>query len=344
MKKYLNTLYLTSKGTYIHKERETIIVEIEKKKAAQFPLHTIGNIYCFGQVMVSPALMGFCGEKGVGLAFFTWYGKFLARVAGPVSGNVLLRRTQYRFADDQSKCLDFSKNVIGAKVASTRASLQRHLRNYPETERKKEITEAIEIKKRNLKRVKVADNIGRVRGLEGEAAHAYFSVLNDLIVKQKEDFIISHRNRRPPKDNVNAMLSFVYTLIEHDCISACEGVGLDPSVGFLHRDRPGRYSLALDFLEEFRSFIGDRLVLSLINRGQVRKNDFETTESGAVRMGERARKTILTAYQDRKKSEMEHPFFKEKAPVGLFFHFQAQLLARHLRGDIDFYPPFYWRS
>ncbi len=181
MKKYLNTLYLTSNGTYIHKERETIVVEIEKEKAAQFPLHTIGNIFCFGQVMVSPQLMGFCGEQGVGLAFFTWYGKFLARISGPVSGNILLRRFQYRYADDEKKCLEFSRNLIGAKIASTRASLQRHLRNYPEAENKAGIAEVINLQKRNLNRIKKAGTVDQIRGFEGDTAHAYFGVLNDLI-------------------------------------------------------------------------------------------------------------------------------------------------------------------
>jgi len=344
MKKYLNTLYLTTDGTYLHKERETVVVEIEGKKAGQFPIHTIGNIFCFGRVMVSPALMGFCGESGVGLAFFTWYGKFQARVQGPVSGNVLLRRTQYRFADYEEKCLEYSRNLIGAKIASTRVSLQRHIRNNPNCAENDSIKEIIDLKKQILHRLKVADSPETVRGFEGEAAHGYFSVLNHLILKTSEDFSITGRNRRPPRDRVNALLSFIYTLIEHDCVSACEGVGLDPAVGFLHRDRPGRNSLALDMMEEFRCFLADRLTLSLINRGQVKGSDFKITETGGVQMNDKARKTVLSAYQDRKKEEVEHPFLKERAPIGLFFHLQAQLLARHLRGDIDFYPPFVWRG
>lgn len=343
MKKYLNTLYLTTDGTYIHKERETVVVEIEGKKAAQFSIHTIGNIFCFGRVMVSPALMGFCGESGVGLAFFTWYGKFQARVHGPVSGNVLLRRAQYRYADDQDKCVEFSRNIIGAKIASTRVSLQRHIRNYPDHPQNNNITKAINLKKQILHRLKVAGDPDTIRGFEGDAAHTYFEVLNHLILKNKDDFSITSRNRRPPRDKVNALLSFIYTLIEHDCVSACEGVGLDPAVGFLHRDRPGRNSLALDMMEEFRAFLGDRLVLSLINRRQVNGSDFKITEAGGVQMNDSARKTVLAAYQDRKKEEIEHPFLKEKAPIGLFFHLQAQLLSRHLRCDIDFYPPFVWR-
>ncbi len=344
MKKYLNTLYLTTDGTYIHKERETIVVEIDGKKAAQFPIHTIGNIFCFGRVMASPALMAFCGEAGVGLAFFTWYGKFQVRVTGPVCGNVLLRRTQYRYADDPVKCLEISRSSIGAKVHSSRTCLQRFLRNYPTNPNAGAVQTVVDRKVQILHRIKEARDSELLRGYEGEAANHYFDVFDHLITQQKTAFIMNGRNRRPPLDRVNALLSFIYTLIQHDCVSACEGVGLDPAVGFLHRDRPGRYSLALDLMEEFRAFIGDRLVLSLINRNQVGEKDFTIAETGAVQMSDAARKTILAAYQDRKKEEIEHPFLKEPAPIGLFFHIQAQLLARYLRGDLDFYPPFVWRT
>lgn len=343
MKKYLNTLYLTTDGTYIHKERETVVIEIDGKKAAQFPIHTIGNIFCFGRVMVSPALMGFCGEKNIGLAFFTWYGKFLARVLGPVSGNVLLRREQYRRADDEMKCLEICRNIVGAKVASSRVSLQRFIRNNSNLPCVEAVSKVISTKKEILRKIKNASDVNVLRGYEGEAAHCYFSVFNNLILQQKEGFEMKGRSRRPPLDKVNALLSFIYTLIKYDCVSACEGVGLDPAVGYLHRDRPGRFGLALDIMEEFRAFLGDRLVLSLINRGQIKGKEFTITESGAVQMSDSARKTVLTAYQERKKEELEHPFLKESAPVGLFFHIQAQLFARYLRSDIDFYPPFVWR-
>lgn len=343
MKKYLNTLYLTTDGTYIHKERETVVVEIDKKKVAQFPIHTIGNIFCFGRVMVSPYMMGFCGKSGVGLAFFSSYGKFLARVHGQVSGNVLLRRGQYRIADDESRHIDIVRNIVGAKIASTRVSLQRFLRNNPEFEDFRKISTVIDRKKGILNRIKNADTVDTIRGYEGEAAALYFGIFDKLILKNKDDFFLKGRNRRPPLDNVNALLSFIYTLIYHDCVSACEGVGLDPAVGFLHKDRPGRYGLALDICEEFRAFMGDRLTLSLINRKQINGKGFEVTGSGAVKMDDETRKKVLSAYQERKKEELEHPFLKEKAPIGLFFHLQAQLLARNIRGDVEFYPPFIWR-
>ena len=343
MKKYLNTLYLTTSGTYLHKERETIVVEVERKKIAQFPIHIIGNIFCFGNIMVSPSLMGFCGENGVGLAFFTDYGKFQARINGRVSGNVLLRREQYRIADDEEKHIDIVRNIIGAKIASTRVSLQRFLRNSPDCENIEEISVVIRRGKEILNRVKNCESVDIIRGYEGEFAASYFSVFDSMILKNRDDFFMKNRNRRPPLDNVNALLSFIYTLISHDSVSACEGVGLDPAVGFLHKDRPGRYGLALDITEEFRAFIADRLVLSLINRKQVTGKGFKTTGSGAVRMDDDTRKIVLSAYQDRKKEEIEHPFLKEKAPIGLLFHLQAQLLSRYIRGDIEKYPPFIWR-
>ncbi|ERP31660.1 type I-C CRISPR-associated endonuclease Cas1c [Chitinivibrio alkaliphilus] len=344
MKKYLNTLYLTTDGTYIHKQRETIIIEIEGEKAAQLPIHTIANIYCFGRVMVSPALMGFCGERGVGLAFFTWYGKFLARVQGAVSGNVLLRKAQYRTSEDPQAVLEIAKNSVGAKIHSSRTSLQRLLRNYPDHQNRENIEAVIQRKKQILHRIRDCCDIDSVRGYEGEGALQYFSVFDSCITKNKEYFYLAGRNRRPPRDAVNSLLSLFYTLITQDCVSACEGVGLDPAVGFLHRDRPGRNSLALDLCEEFRCYIADRLTLSLINRQQITPKDFIVSEVGAYSLKGDARKTVLAAYQDRKKEEVIHPFLKEKAPLGLFFHLQAQLMSRFLRGDIEFYPPFIWRS
>jgi len=343
MKKYLNTLYITTNGTYLHKERETIVVEVERKKVAQFPIHLIGNIFCLGRIMVSPDLMAFCGENGVGLAFFTDYGKFQARISGRVSGNVLLRREQYRIADDQTKHIDIVKNIIAAKISSSRTSLQRFLRNNQESQHRQQIKDVINRNKEILQSLQTLTTVNQIRGYEGEAAANYFSIFDHMILKNKKDFFFKLRNRRPPLDNVNALLSFLYTLILHDCISACEGIGLDPAVGFLHKDRPGRSSLALDLSEEFRAFISDRLVLSLINRQQISPKGFTITSSGAVRMDDKTRKIVITAYQDRKKEQIEHPFLKEKAHIGLLFHLQAQLLSRHIRGDIQQYPPFIWR-
>ena len=343
MRKYLNTLYITTDGAYLHKERETLVVEIERRKKLQLPIHTIGNIFCFGRIMVSPPFMGFCGETGVGLAFFSRNGRFLARIHGPVSGNVLLRRQQYRFSDETERTLQTAIPIIGAKIASSRTSLQRVLRNNPRLEGRNEIGKILEQLRGILRRVKEAKSLEHLRGYEGQAANHYFSVFNHFILRDKKHFFLRDRNRRPPRDRVNAMLSFLYALIYQDCISACEGVGLDPAVGFLHRDRPGRYSLALDIMEEFRPFLADRVVLSLINRGQVRAKGFRLTESGAVRMDDTTRKTVISSYQDRKKEEVIHPFLGEKAPIGLFFHLQAMLMARYIRGDLDFYPPYVWR-
>jgi len=343
MKKYLNTLYITTDGAYLHKERETLVVEIEKKKKLQLPIQTIGNICCLGRIMVSPAFMGFCGENGVGLVFFSSHGKFLARMTGSVSGNVLLRRQQYRFADDPEKSLQTAIPIIGAKIATSRTSLQRVLRNNPMIDGSQEVEETLKRLKGILQQVQACRSLEHLRGYEGEAAHHYFGVFSHCILRDKQHFFLKYRNRRPPLDPVNALLSFLYALLHQDCVSACEGVGLDPAVGFLHRDRPGRFGLALDMMEEFRPFIADRVVLSLINRGQVTAKGFRATESGAVRMDDTTRKTVIAAYQDRKKEELIHPFLGDKAPIGLFFHLQAMLMSRYIRGDLDFYPPFVWR-
>jgi CRISP-associated protein Cas1 len=343
MKKYLNTLYITKEGAYVHKERETVVVEVERKKVLQLPIHTIGNFFCFGNIMVSPQFMAFCSKNGAGLAFFSTYGKFLARVQGPISGNVLLRREQYRRSDNPDKTLDIVKNIVGAKVASTRTSLQRTLRNYPDIKEKDRIAAVVSKLKFILQQINIGASIDIVRGYEGEAAALYFSVFDALILKMKDKFYLQGRNRRPPRDNVNALLSFLYTIVLQDCVSACEGVGLDPAVGFLHRDRPGRPGLALDLLEEFRAYIADRLVLNMINLRQISAKGLISTESGAVRMDDETRKKVLTSYQERKQEEITHPFLKEKIKIGLVFHVQAMLMSRFIRRDIDFYPPFIWK-
>jgi len=341
----LNTLYVSTQGCYLHREGETVIVRRERRKVLQLPIHTLSGIVCFGNVLCSPPLLGLCAERDVAVSFLSRNGRFLARVTGPVKGNVLLRREQYRKADDGEATRRIAVNEVSGKLANSRLVINRTLRDHAgkvDAEALRGASAAID---HIIDRVGRAKDADEVRGFEGQAAAAYFGVFDHLIVDvdQKNDFIFSGRNRRPPLDEVNALLSFVYTLLEHDVRSAVETVGLDPAVGFLHRDRPGRYGLALDLMEEFRPVIADRLVLSLINRRQVNKRGFTRTASGAVVMDDATRKTVLAEYQTRKQDEVLHPFIGETVKIGLLFFIQANLLARHLRGDLDGYPPFFWR-
>lgn len=335
MKKLLNTLYITRQETYLHKERETIVIKQGDEKLGQFPALTIGNILCFGLVTVSPPLMGYCGEQGIGLSFYTEYGRFLARVQGKQTGNVLLRRTQYRVADDAVKANQIAKVMVAAKIANARSVLMRDVRNHGENQA---MTEVIRRLADSLKRCEQSETVAQTMGIEGEAGASYFSVFNDLL--HDGEFKFEGRIRRPPTDPVNALLSFTYSLITQECVSALMGVGLDPYVGFLHQDRPGRASLALDLLEEFRAPWADRFVLTLFNRKQLQKADFIYEASGAVKLTDDARKKVLVAFQERKQEEIMHPYLEEKVPYGLLPHCQAQLLARHLRGDTAFYPPY----
>lgn len=343
MKKYLNTLFVTTQGAYLSKEGETVVVTVEKETRLQLPVHTISGIVCFGQVSMSPYLMGFCAENNVAVSFLTEYGRFLARVHGETNGNVLLRRQQYRMADDNVFSAGLAKAFLTGKFANSRVVLQRALRDHSD---KVDVNLIEKVSKRlsvSLEQIQQDLSLDELRGIEGDCAHAYFDVFNDLIVAQKKDFIFDGRNRRPPLDNVNCLLSFLYTLLVHDTRSALESVGFDAYVGFLHRDRPGRPGLALDMMEEIRAFLADRLTLSLINREQVQKKGFIKSESGAVLMDEETRKVLLAAYQKRKQEEIVHPFLKEPIPVGLLFYVQALLLARYLRGDLDGYPVFIWK-
>lgn len=342
MKKLLNTLYVSTPYSYISKENEKLVVR-QHKTSREFPIHLLDSVVCMGRVTCSPALMGFCCERGVGLAFFSENGKFLARVNGPVSGNVLLRRSQYRIADDESKCAELARRFVVAKIANGRNVLLRALRDYSDIDSTNNLKKTASYLAMTLKSLETRKTLETIRGNEGDAARAYFSAFNDLIVAQKDDFVFKERSRRPPMDNVNALLSFVYTLLVHDTVSALEGVGLDPAVGYLHVDRPGRPSLALDIIEEFRSMIAERLVLNLINLRQVKSEGFNKTESGAVTMDDKTRKEVIKTYQERKKEEIAHPFINEKIPVGLLPHIQAMLLARYIRGDLDGYPPFRWK-
>lgn len=343
MKKHLNTLFVTTQGAYLSKEGETVVVKVEKEVRLRVPIHTIGGIVCFGQVACSPYLMGFCAKNDVGISFLTEHGRFLARVQGPVSGNVLLRREQYRKADDQMASLEVAKAVLTGKVANCRSVLQRAMRDHADKIEDNKVELAVKRLTNCLDSIRAEQLLDVVRGFEGDSARIYFDVFDNLITAQKEAFFFHNRSRRPPLDNVNCLLSFLYTLVMHDVRSALESVGLDPAVGFLHRDRPGRPGLALDMMEEFRPFLAERIALSLINLRQVRATGFKQAETGGVLMDDETRKEVLVAYQSRKQEEIMHPFINEKLTIGLLFHVQALLMARYLRGDIDGYPPFIWR-
>ena len=343
MKKYLNTLFVTTQGAYLNKEGEAVIVSIERETKLRVPIHTLGGIVCFGNVMCSPFLMHHCAENNVNVSFLSGHGRFLARVQGPVSGNVLLRREQYRRADSPEFCTTIARTILMAKTANSRAVLQRALRDHGEQKDMKPVEIAVRRLGRLIEDLRREISLDSLRGREGDASRVYFDVFDSLITVQKEDFFFRGRNRRPPTDNMNALMSFVYTILAHDCVGALEAIGLDPQVGFLHKDRPGRPSMALDLMEEFRPFFADRLVLSLVNLRQVQGKGFVKTESGAVEMTEDTRKAVLVAYQKRKQEEVLHPFINETAPLGLLFHLQALLLARYLRGDMDGYPPFIWK-
>nr|WP_321513840.1 type I-C CRISPR-associated endonuclease Cas1c [uncultured Pseudodesulfovibrio sp.] len=343
MKKLLNTLYVTSQGSYLSKDGECVVVRTEDGEKKRFPVHVLDGIVCFGNVLCSPFLLGHCGEKGVSVSFLTEWGKFLAGVRGPQGGNVLLRRAQYRLADDPEASSGMARAIIVGKIANSRAVLRRCLRDHADRVDADAVGRAVEYLDDSARRLLSPISLDEARGMEGQAANVYFAVFANLILANDPIFSFDGRNRRPPLDVVNCLLSFVYTLLAHDVRSALEAVGLDPQVGFLHRDRPGRPGLALDMMEEFRPFVADRLVLSLINRGEVRPQGFVRKESGAVFMDDDTRKVVLTAWQKRKQDEALHPFLKERLQLGLAFHVQAQLMARSVRGDLDGYPPYFWK-
>lgn len=346
MRRQLNTLYVTTEGAWLRKDGANIVMEVDGELKARLPVHMLDSLVCFGRVLVSPPLLGYCAEQGITTSFFTPNGKFLARVEGPVSGNVLLRREQYRRTDDPLRCGLLVRNILIGKLHNQRAVLGRALRDHGEklaTEDEVALTHAHKRLNRIADKLLLETSVDILRGLEGEAAQSYFGVFDHLLRIPTPALRFKGRSRRPPLDAINALLSFLYTLVTHDCRSALESVGLDPAVGFLHRDRPGRPSLALDLLEEFRPLLADRLALSLINLRQLNERDFQVMDNGAVLLKDDARKLVLTAYQERKREELRHVFLEEKAPIGLFPFIQAQLLARHLRGDLDAYPPFLWK-
>ena len=338
MKKLLNTLYVTTQDTYLRKEGETVVVGKEKQVLLRLPIHTLQGIVTFGNVMTSPFLLNLCAERGVCVSFMSESGKFLARVTGPVSGNVLLRLAQMRAYEDKAAKGEIARSFVIGKLLNARNVIMRRIRDHGESPL---LREAAEKHADVIRRVKDSPpDAERLRGLEGEAGAVYFGCFNELLVAQKEDFAISGRNRRPPTDPMNALLSYLYTLLAHDCRGALEGVGLDPQIGFLHEVRSGRPGLALDLMEEFRAVLADRVALSLVNLRQMGPRDFKTTESGAVEMKEETRKTILQTWQKKKQETIQHPFLEERVPIGLLPHLQALLLARYLRGDLDAYPPY----
>ncbi len=344
MKKMLNTVYITTEGASLRKDGENLVAEVEGVERARVPFHMLASVVVFGAIYISPALIGACAAGGITLVMLERNGRFQARIEGPVSGNVLLRRAQYKASDASEEIV---RSMLMGKIANQRAVLMRSLRDYGDehsSEDRDRISGVTDRLAHILRRVELSgDSMDLMRGSEGEAANLYFSVFDHLIRSPDAELRWTGRSRRPPLDPVNALLSFLYTLLTHDCRSACESVGLDPAVGFLHRDRPGRPSLALDLMEEFRPVLADRLALSLLNRRQLRAGDFNTRDGGAVFLTDDARKTVLTAWQERKKEERLHPFLEEKSPLGLVPYLQAQMLARHLRGDLDAYPPWFWK-
>lgn len=343
MKQHLNTLFVTTQGAYLRKDGQTVAVQIEKETRLRVPLHNLDGIVGFGRVSMSPALMGACADAGVSVSFLKETGRFLAAVNGFTGGNVLLRREQYRVADDVDRCLCVARSIVSGKLANCRTVLRRAARDTADQQRVDELHHIANKLTASLNEVGNATQLAGLRGIEGDAATLYFSAFNAMINVKDSAFKYTKRSRRPPLDPLNALLSFAYTLLTHDVRSGCEATGLDSQVGFLHRDRPGRPGMALDLMEEFRPFLADRMVLSVINRQQIQARDFTQRESGAFYLTDAGRKTFLTAWQERKQDTITHPFLNEKTTVGLLMHLQARLMARYLRGDLDTYPPFLWK-
>ncbi len=343
MRQLLNTLFITSEDAYLSLDGENVVVNRDKEVAGRFPLHTLGGIVSFAYPGASPALMGACVERQVSLSFCTPRGRFLARASGESNGNVLLRRTQYRLADDPLSTCRIARSLLFGKVYNSRWSIERTLRDHGLRVDTAKLSDASAKLKALLPLVVGENSMESLRGLEGASAALYFSVFDDMILNNKTDFFFHERNRRPPLDNVNAMLSFAYSLLANDCASALEAVGLDSYVGFLHRDRPGRSSLALDLMEELRPCMADRFVLTLINNRMVNAGDFEKRESGAVLMADSARRAFLKEWQKKKQDKITHPYLNESIPWGLVPYVQALLLARFLRDDVDEYPCFLWK-
>ena len=343
MRKLLNTLFVLTQDSYLSLDGENVVISRERSEVGRLPLHTLETILCFSYLGASPALMGACSERGIDLAFFTPSGKFLVRVIGKSKGNVLLRQQQYRAADDSIASCCYAKGFLLGKVYNSRWILERATRDHPQrvpVEKLKELSRQLAA---TLPRIENAISLEELRGLEGAAAQQYFAGFDDLILQQKDAFSFTGRSRRPPLDPINAMLSFAYTLLARDCAAALEGVGLDSYMGFLHRPRPGRTSLALDMMEELRAVCADRFVITCINQKMITDKHYQREENGAVLLTEEGRKIFLKAWQQKKQQIIQHPFLGEKIQWGLVPYVQALLLARTLRGDMERYPPFFWK-
>jgi CRISP-associated protein Cas1 len=341
MRQILNTLYVMTPNAYVHLENETLRVEVEGEKKLQVPLHHLGSVVCFGDVLVSPALMHRCAEDGRSVVLLNRNGRFMARVEGPVSGNILLRQAQFRAAENAAFALDTARSIVAGKLRNARQVLLRGAREADDDADRAALDRAADSLAASIRALPAATNLDTVRGIEGEAARTYFDNLTRLLRKDtRAAFAMNGRSRRPPRDRFNALLSFVYSMVMNDCRSALESVGLDPQLGFLHAVHPGRAALALDLMEEFRAILADRLVLTLINRGQISEKDFEERPGGAVHMQDDARKTVVVAYQERKQEELTHPLLESKAPFGLLPDLQARFLARAIRGEMEGYLPF----
>jgi CRISPR-associated protein Cas1 len=343
MKQILNTLYVQTQGSYLRLDHETVKIEIEKEVRRQIPLHHLGGIVVFGNVLLSPFLIQRCGEDGRSLVWMTEHGQFRARLAGATSGNVYLRKAQYQAVADDPATVAIARHIVAGKLQNARAVLLRAAREAKQEKDRTVLSNAAKVQGDAIRNTASTTGIDTLMGIEGYAAKAYFGAFSHMIRTHREAFLFTERSKRPPRDPINALLSFVYTLLKNECVAACEGVGLDPQMGFLHTQRPGRPALALDLMEELRAPMGDRLVLTLINRGQIKPDDFVERPGGAIYLKDDARATFLSAYQKRKQEDIPHPFLETKIPVGLVPHVQARLLARHLRGDIPSYQPFIQR-
>ena len=342
MKKLANVLYVTTPEAYLSLDGENVVIKKDEQSSTRLPLHNLENIICFNYLGASPALMGACAERNVGLCFLTPNGRFQARITGKVKGNVLLRKKQYKVSENNDASVPIAASFLLGKIANSRKVLERALRDHAMLVNSQALGAVSASLKETLVAIQDCKTIGDLIGFEGSAARLYFSVFDQLILQQREHFTFNERSRRPPLDNMNSLLSFLYTLLTNDVASALEAVGLDPYVGFLHQDRPGRPSLALDMMEELRPVFADRLALSLVNRKQITGKGFTKKESGGILMDDDTRKTVLSTWQERKKEEIIHPYLKERIPFGLIPHVQAMLLARFLRDDLDAYPPFFW--
>lgn len=341
MRKLLNTLYITNPDAVLGRDGENIVVRVDGKELGRRPIHILEQIVCFNYTGMSSALLKLCAAHHVTVTFLTAHGEFAGSFQGPVNGNVLLRREQYRIADTQARALPVARNCISAKITNSRKTLQRTLRDHGEVVDHSRIQTVVEKLSVSAKVAQTVDDFDSLRGIEGDSAKLYFSVFAEMILQQKEQFYFHERSRRPPKDYTNALLSFAYSLLAAECQSALETVGIDPYVGFFHTDRPGRASMALDLMEELRAYRADRFVLSLINRKQVTAKDFVQKESEGVLLQEEGRKKFLQEWQKRKQDTVEHPFLQEKLEIGLLPYAQAMLMARFIRGDLEAYPPFF---